>query len=239
MGEDRQKSPPVSERPALTPAKQYQVLAGRVERETGWIENLLERMSSMNREFTEADMNDLNALKQSVLACQRVMDQYKEQSTAELFPTPRPQVLQSSITQARTSPARDLSRRKHPAGLVRGRGRSMRSDKRRRSDQGERGAATRQRFDPVTVQPPITIPRPTVASLFTGGADELSSSCPTAQEPSHPVTIPQVFQTAGAAMQLSGSMYPSQVQRRAQNATDPPRDPRAQSERRVNIQTPS
>ena len=75
-----------------------------------------------------------------------------------------------------------------------------------------------------------------MASLFLGGADDLSSSCPTSQEPTHTVSVPQVFQTAEAALQFSGSMYPSHPYRPGQGQVD---DPRSHSERRVSIQTPS
>ena len=103
-------------------------------RESGLIRRLLEKMATMtmDQEFTEVDMNDLNTLKQSVLACQRQIGQYMAQQPTELFATPRLQVLQSDIAQPRASPSREPSGRRHPSRLVK-RGRTMR-DKRRRSD---------------------------------------------------------------------------------------------------------
>ena len=161
-------------------------------RETVKIKKLHEKMATIDQEFTELDVNELTILKQSVLACQQQINRFHEQQPTELFATPRPQVLPSDLAQPRTLPSREPSRRRHPSRrLVRGR---SRRDKRRHPDQGDRESATRQRFDPVTVQPAVTIPRPTVASLFVGGADDLSSSCPTSQEPSQAMTVPQVFQ---------------------------------------------
>ena len=95
---------------------------------------------------------------------------------------------------------------------------------------------TRQKPDPITVLPPVTIPRPTVASIFLGGAEDLSSSCPTSQEPVQ--TVPQLFQSAGAALHASGSVYPSPQRGIVAGQSGPPRDPRSQSERRVIIETP-
>ena len=40
-----------------------------------------------------------------------------------------------------------------------------------------------ERGEPIMVMPEVTIPRPTVASIFQSGAEDLSSSCPTSQEP--------------------------------------------------------
>ena len=75
-----------------------------------------------------------------------------------------------------------------------------------------------------------------MASLLLGGPEDLSSSCPTSQEPAQ--TVPQMFQSSGAALQAGGSAYPSPHCGIVAGQTDPPRDPRSQSERRVSIQTP-
>ena len=82
-----------------------------------------------------------------------------------------------------------------------------------------------------------TIPPPTVASIFQGGVEDLSSSCPTSQEPA--VSVPYLFQTAGANLPLGGSPQASPPQSTIAGQSGPPRDPRSQSERRrVSIQTP-
>ena len=94
--------------------------------------------------------------------------------------------------------------RSRPRSHVRGR---SKADKRRRQpDLGDRRSSTRRKADPIVVTPPVTIPRPTVASIFQGGAEDLSSSCPTSQEPAQ--TVPQIFQSAGALQPMGG---PAQV----------------------------
>ena len=124
--------------------------------------------------------------------------------------------------------------RSRPRSHVRGR---SKADKRRHPDSGDRRPSRRQKGDPIVVTPPVTIPRPTVASIFQGGADDLSSSCPTSQEPAQ--TVPQIFQAAGAALSMGG-VPATPLRGMTTSQGDPPRDPRSQSERRrrVSIQTP-
>ena len=71
------------------------------------------------------------------------------------------------------------------------------------------------------------------------GAEDLSSSCPTSQEPAQ--TVPQIFQSAGAAIASRGTAQATPQHGIITGQSDPPRDPRSQSERRrrVVIQTPS
>ena len=65
------------------------------------IKDLLRKMSNVDQELTQAELNDLNALQQAILACKSAMSQYERQASAELLAIPRPQVLQSAIAQAR------------------------------------------------------------------------------------------------------------------------------------------
>ena len=136
-----------------------------------------------------------------------------------------------------TSPRVTRQSRSRPRSQRAVRGRSKADKRRRHPDTGDRRSVTRQKPDPITVLPPVTIPKPTVASLFLGGAEDLSSSCPTSQEPAQ--TVPQMFQSAGAALSTSGSAYTTPQRGIVAGQSGPPRDPRSQSERRrVMIQTP-
>ena len=217
---------------------QQVILEDRINKEKAKIRKLMEKMENTDQEFTELDMNDLNVLKQSVRECQASLTHSQE--TGEPVPTPRVQVLPSSIDEPRTQSPRPASRssRSRHSSRRKVRGRSK-GEKRRHLDTRERSLGMRQRSLPVTVRPPVVVPKPTVASLFTGGPDELSSSCPTSQEPSQPMSVPQLFQAAGDAIQGSGSVHSAHPYYRApQGRSDPPRDPRSQSKRRVVIQYP-
>ena len=87
------------------------------------------------------------------------------------------------------------------------------------------------------VVPQVTIPPPSVASIFQGRDEELTSSCPTSQEPV--VSVPSLFQTAGANLPLGGVLQSNPPPISTAGQSGPPRDPRSQSERRrVSIQTP-
>ena len=57
------------------------------------------------------------------------------------------------------------------------------------------------------VMPQVIIPPPSVASIFQGGDEDLTSSCPTSQEPV--VSVPSLFQTAGANLPLGGLPQPN------------------------------
>ena len=175
------------------------------------------------------------------MACQREIDQTKEQRPTELVATPRPPVRLSNIappTPGDTSPRVSRQSRSRPRSQTVVRGRSKADKRRRHPDTGDRRSVTRHKADPIMVMPPVTIPRPTVASIFLSGAEDLSSSCPTSQEPAQ--TVPQVFQSAGAALSTSGSAHTTPQRGIVAGQSDPPRDPRSQSERRrVSIQTPT
>ena len=124
---------PMQARP-MTPADQCKILEDRVSREKKRINELVAKVTAVDQEFTEVDVNDLNTLKQSVLACQRQIDYIKTQHPTELIATPRPQVLQSSIAQsehAPTSPGVSRQSRSRPRSQKAVRGRSK-ADKRRR-----------------------------------------------------------------------------------------------------------
>ena len=49
---------------------------------------LVDKVSSVDQEFTEVDMNELNDLKQSVLGCQREIEKAKAQRQVEAIPRP-------------------------------------------------------------------------------------------------------------------------------------------------------
>ena len=140
-----------------------------------------------------------------------------------------------ATTQGDATPMERRKSRSRPRSHVRGR---SKADKRRHPDSGDRRPSRRRKVEPIVVTPEVTIPRPTVASIFQGGAEDLSSSCPTSQEPVQ--TVPQIFQAAGAALSMGGSMQATPLRGMAGDQADPPRDPRSQSERRrrVSIQTP-
>ena len=88
------------------------------------------------------------------------------------------------------------------------------------------------------VTPEVTIPRPTMASIVQAGPEDLSSSCPTSQEPIQ--SVPHLFQMAGATLPMGGSPQAIPPRGITTDQSGPPRDPRSQSERRrrVSIQTP-
>ena len=221
-------------------ATQSMILEDRISREKAKINQLVAKMTAVDQVFTEVDFNDLNALKQSVVACQRTIDSMKSQQPTEPVATPRPQVLQSNIIQDDqefTAPDVRKPSRSRPRSQRAVRGRSKADKRRRHPDSGDHRSVTRPRQDPMTVMPAVTIPRPTVASIFLQGAEDLSSSCLTSQEPAQ--TVPQIVQSAGAGLPNTGMANPSPQRGIAIAQSGPPRDPRSQSERRrVVIETP-
>ena len=211
-------------------------LEERMRKQRERISELIQRMSSFDREATEADMIELNELKQSVAACQRSLDEVRQGVQVQAIPRPPAQLPRfSSPAQVEDEPMDHRSSRSRPRPHVRGR---SKSDKRRHPDSGDRRPSRRRKGDPIVVMPQVTIPPPTVASIFQGGDEDLTSSCPTSQEPV--VSVPSLFQTAGANLPLGGLPQVTPPPTIVAGQPGPPRDPRSQSERRrrVSIQTP-
>ena len=155
-------------------------------------------MSSFDQEVTEADMIELNELKQSLASCQRSLDQVQQGEQVQAIPRPPVQLPRvGSPTQVEDEPMDTRSSRSRPRPHVRGR---SKSDKRRHPDSGDRRPSRRRKGDPIVVMPQVTIPPPTVAAIFPGGDEDLTSSCPTSQEPA--VSVPYLFQMAGAKIYL-------------------------------------
>ena len=176
-------------------------LEERIQKQKGRIAELVQRMSSFDREATEADMIELNELKQSLASCQRSLDQVRQGEQVQAIPRPPVQLPRfGSPTQVEDEPMDNRSSRSRPRPHVRGR---SKSDKRRHPDSGDRRPSRRRKGDPIMVMPQVTIPPPTVASMFQGGDEDLTSSCPTSQEPA--LSVPYLFQTAGANLPLGGS----------------------------------
>ena len=75
-GGDAQQPPQLIPRP-LTPVDQCKILEDRAARESAQIRKLLDKMAMIDLEFAEVDMSELNTLKQSVMACQRQIDQFQ------------------------------------------------------------------------------------------------------------------------------------------------------------------
>ena len=176
-------------------------LEERIKKQKERIAELVQRMSSFDREATEADMIELNELKQSVAGCQRSLDQVRQGEQVQAIPRPPVQLPRfGSPTQAEDEPMDHRSSRSRPRPHVRGR---SKSDKRRHPDSGDRRPSRRRKGDPIVVMPQVTIPPPTVAAIFQGGDEDLTSSCPTSQEPA--VSVPYLFQMAGANLPLGGS----------------------------------
>ena len=193
-------------------------------------------MSSFDQEATEVDIIELNELKQSVASCQRTIDQINQGVQVQAIPRPPVQLPRfGSPTQVEDEPMENRSSRSRPRPHVRGR---SKSDKRRHPDSGDRRPSRRRKGEPIMVMPQVTIPPPTVAALFQGRDEELTSSCPTSQEPV--VSVPSLFQTAGANLPLGGTPQVNPPPTIIAGQSGPPRDPRSQSERRrrVSIQTP-
>ena len=219
----------------ITSADICLALEARIMKYRGRMAELIEKMSSMDQETTEADMNELNDLKQSVAGCQRSLEQARQGNPVQAVP--RPPVRLQNIDPPPPGDDTTMERpksRSRPRSHVRGR---SKADKRRHPDSGDRRPSRRRKAEPIMVTPKVTIPRPTVASLFQGGAEDLSSSCPTSQEPAQ--SVPQMFQAAGAAL-YTEPMQVTPQRGMTRDQTDPPRDPRSQSERRrrVSIQSP-
>ena len=63
----------------MTPADLCVILEDRINREKARIAELVAKVSSVDQEFTEVDMNELNDLKQSVQGCQRELEKAREQ----------------------------------------------------------------------------------------------------------------------------------------------------------------
>ena len=209
----------------MTPAEICMIMEVRIKRESLRMAELADKMTSMDQEFTEVDMNEISDLKLSIQGCRRQIEKAKEQRPVEAIPRPPVRLPRNDPpTPGDITPRISRQSRSRPRSERSVRGRSKADKRRRQPDSGDRRASTRRKGDPIVVTPAVTTPKPTVASIFQGGAEDLSSSCPTSQEPVQ--TVPQIFQAAGAAL--------SSIQ------GDPPRDPRSQSEhrRRVSIQTP-
>ena len=190
----------------------------------------------MDRDFTEADFLELNDLKRSVAGCQRSLEQARQEQPVTGIPRP-PVRLSSNDPPASEDPPL-VERRKSRSRPRSVRGRSKRD--RRHPDAGDRRPSRRRKGEPTgtVVVPEVTIPRPTMAAIFQAGAEDLSSSCPTSQEPAP--SVPYLFQMAGATLPMGGSPQPIPPSDNTTDQSGPPRDPRSQSERRrrVSIQTP-
>ena len=76
----------------MTTADQCMILEDRISREKKRINELIDKVTAVDQEFTEVDMNELNGLKQSVMACQKKVDDLKEQRSTELVARRRPPV---------------------------------------------------------------------------------------------------------------------------------------------------
>ena len=203
-------------------------LEDRIQKQKRRIAELVQRMSSFDREATEADMIELNELKQSLAGCQRSLDQVRQGEQVQAIPRPPVQLPRfGSPAQAEDEPMDKRSSRSRPRSHVRGR---SKADKRRHPDSGDRRSSRRRKGDPIMVMPKVTIPPPTVASMVQGGDEDLTSSCPTSQEPA--LSVPYLFQTAGANLPLGGSPQATPPHSTITDQSGPPRDPRSQSERR-------
>ena len=66
-GVEASQPPQMQPRP-MTPADQCMILEDRVKREKKRITELIDKVTAVDQEFTEVDMNELNSLKQSVMA---------------------------------------------------------------------------------------------------------------------------------------------------------------------------
>ena len=211
------------------------ILEERIRKHKERINELVQKMSSFDQDATEADIIELNELKQFVASCQRSLDQAKQGVQVQAIPRPPVQLPRfSSPLPVEDEPMDNRSSRSRPRPNVRGR---SKSDKRRHPDSGDRRSSRRRKGDPVMVMPQVIIPPPSVASIFQGVDEELTSSVPTSQEPV--LSVPSLFQTAGANLPLGGSPQPNPPPTTMARQSGPPRDPRSQSERRrVSIQAP-
>ena len=57
-------------------------------KQRGRMAELIAKMSSMDQETTEADMNELNDLKQSVAGCQRSLEQVRQGNPVQAVSRP-------------------------------------------------------------------------------------------------------------------------------------------------------
>ena len=123
------------------------------------VAELVEKVNSVNQEFTELDMNELNDLKRSLADCQRKLEQAQQGRQVEAIP--RPPVHLPSYdppTSGDITPVERRKSRSRPQSHVRGR---SKADKRRHPDSGDRRPSRRQKGDPIVVTSAVTIPRPT------------------------------------------------------------------------------
>ena len=218
----------------ITSADIRLMLEERIRKQKLRIAELIDAMGTMDRDFTEADFIELNDLKRSVAGCQRSLEQARQEQRVTGIPRPPVQLTSNDPPASEDPPL--VERRKSRSRPRSVRGRSKRD--RRHPDSGDRRPSRRRKGEPTVVVPEVTIPKPTMAAIFQAGAEDLSSSCPTSQEPTQ--SVPHLFQMAGATLPMGG---PPQAIPPHDNTTDqsgPPRDPRSQSERRrrVSIQTP-
>ena len=81
--------PPAQLQPRqITPADVCLILEDRIKKQKKRIAELVEKVSSVDQEFTEADVNELNDLKQSVAGCQRELEQARQGRRVEAIPRP-------------------------------------------------------------------------------------------------------------------------------------------------------
>ena len=172
----------------ITSADICLMLEDRIKKQKLRIAELIDKMGSIDRDFTEADFAELNDLKQSVAGCRRSLEQARQEQQVTEIPRPPVQLPSNDPPASEDpTPAERRKSRSRPRSI---RGRSKRD--RRHPDSGDRRPSRRRKGEPIVVTPEVTIPRPTMAAIFQAGAEDLSSSCPTSQEPTQ--SVPHLFQ---------------------------------------------
>ena len=113
----------------VTPTDLSLALEERIRKHRERINELIQRMSSFDQEATEADMIELNELKQSIASCQRTLDQVNQGVQVEAIPRPPVQLPRfSSPAPAEDEPMDHRSSRSRPRPHVRGRSKSEKGD---------------------------------------------------------------------------------------------------------------
>ena len=106
----------------ITPADVCVILEDRITREKKRIAELVAKVGSVDQEFTEVDMNEVNDLKQSIMDCRRKLEEAKQGRIVEAIPRPAVRLPSNDPpTPGDITPRETRKSRSRPRSHVRGR----------------------------------------------------------------------------------------------------------------------
>ena len=106
----------------ITPADVCLILEDRIKQQKRRVAELVEKVNSVDQEFTELNMNELNELKRSITDCQRRLEQARQGHQVEAIPRPPVHLTSNDPpTPDDTTPVGRRKSRSRPRSHVRGR----------------------------------------------------------------------------------------------------------------------